>query len=312
MTDREPAGRSLRGPGLLAPGVAGPGMAMAAMLSVQLGAALSTGLFAQLGTPGTAWLRLSWAAVFFLIVARPPLRRLPRRVIAAASGLGVVTGSMTMLFLAAIDRIPLGTAVAIEFLGPLSVAVLRSHSRRQLVWPLLAGVGVLALTEPWQAAPDAAGLLFAAGAAVGWGGYIVLTQHVGDEVGGVRGLGISIPVAALVAGLVGAPEAVPELSWDAVLFAAFLAVLLPVVPFSLEMLALRRLTAAAFGTLMSLEPAMALLIGLLVLDQRPSGGQLIGIALVVAAGVGAQRHGRRDPDGALGPIGDVVAADGSG
>ena len=117
------------------------------MLSVQLGAALSVGLFPAIGTAGTAWLRLTFGAVIFLVWARPPFRSWSWRDVRTPVGLGVVTGFMTISFLVAIDHLPLGTAVAIEFLGPLTVAAVRAHSRAVLVWPLLALVGVLQLGE---------------------------------------------------------------------------------------------------------------------------------------------------------------------
>ena len=125
------------------------GLAVAAMLSVQLSSALSVDLIAAVGPAGTAWLRLSMGALIFLAIARPPLRALRRHDVPVLLGLGVATGLMTIAFLASIERIPLGTAVAIEFLGPLTVAAVRSHSARALIWPALALLGVVLLTEPW-------------------------------------------------------------------------------------------------------------------------------------------------------------------
>jgi inner membrane transporter RhtA len=183
--------------------------------------------------------------------------------------------------------------VAIEFLGPLTVAAVRAHERRMLVWPALAFTGVLLLTRPWAGHVDVVGVLFAALAAVGWGGYILLTQHVGDRVAGLKGLAITIPVAALVATPFGLPQAAGELSWTVLAWGAGLAVLMPVLPFAAEMMALRRLTATAFGTLMALEPGIAVGIGALLLHQLPGPVQLVGIALVVTAGIGAERRGRR-------------------
>jgi inner membrane transporter RhtA len=268
-------------------------LAIAAMLSVQLGSALSVPLIDTIGPAGTAWLRLTAGALIFLALARPPLRSVRSADVPALVGLGVTSGIVTICFLAALDRIPLGTAVAIEFLGPLSVAALRSHNRRVLIWPALALLGVVGLTEPWQGRVDAAGLGFAALAAVGWAGYVVLTQQVGDRFTGITALSMTVPIAALTAAVVGVPQAVGHLSLEVIVAAAGLALLLPVLPYALEMLALRRMTPTAFGTLMALEPAMGLLLGLLVLSQQPSPVQLAGIALVVLAGAGAQRGGRR-------------------
>lgn len=268
-------------------------LAVGAMLSVQLGSALSVGLIDTVGAAGTAWLRLSIGALVFLVLARPPLRSVRRVDLPPLLGLGITSGLVTVCFLAALDRIPLGTAVAIEFLGPLTVAALRSHNARGLVWPGLALLGVAGMTEPWEGVVDLVGVGYAACAAVGWAGYIVLTQHVGDRFTGITALSITVPIAAATAAVVGVPQAVGHLSLEVVAAAVGLALLLPVLPYALEMLALRRMTPTAFGTLMALEPAMGLVLGLLVLSQQPSPLQLAGISLVVLAGAGAQRGGRR-------------------
>ena len=148
---------------------------------------------------------------------------------------------------------------------------------------------MLLLTQPWHGSVDGVGVLFALGAAACWAAYILLTQHVGDNVTGLQGMGVSIPVAALVATVVAGPSTIPVMTWQLVAIGFGLALLLPVVPFTLEYLALRRLDAGVFGTLMSLEPALALLIGWLFLSQFPGLLQAVGIASVVAAGIGAER-----------------------
>ena len=286
----------------------GTGMAVASMLCVQLGLAVSVGLFDRIGPEGAAWLRLAWAGVIVLVLVRPRRRDLTRRGLLAGVALGVVTAGVTMLFMAAVARLPLGTASALEFLGPLGVAVARSRGGRLLLWPLLAAVGVVLLTEPWHGDVDVVGVAFALAAACCWAAYILLTQAVGDELAGLHGLAISLPVAGVVATVVAGPAAIPSMSWHLVVVGLGLAILLPVVPFSLEMLALRRLTTSAFGTLMSLEPAFALVIGLLVLHQLPGLWPVLGVGFVVAAGIGAERTGGRDDAGPdVGP--DEVAAE---
>jgi inner membrane transporter RhtA len=271
------------------------GLAVAAMLSVQLGSALSVDLISSVGAAGTAWLRLGMGAIIFLALVRPSLRTIPFQDMPALLGLGIATGLMTTVFLAAIERIPLGTAVAIEFLGPLTVAAARSHDRRALAWPAMALLGVVLLTEPWQGEINAAGVGFAVLSGVGWGSYIMLTQRVGDRFSGIEALSITIPIAAAAAAIVGIPQAAGHIT-PGILAAAFgLAILLPVLPFALEMLALRQMTPTAFGTLMALEPAIGVLLGLLVLRQQPSIVQLAGILLVVLAGAAAQQDGRRPP-----------------
>ena len=278
----------------------GAGMAVASMLCVQLGLAASVGLIDQIGAEGAAWLRLFWAGVLLLVIVRPRLADFSRTALAYGAALGVVTAGVTMLFMAAVERLPLGTASALEFLGPLGVAVLRGQGGRK-IWPALAAVGVLLLTQPWSGGADPVGVAFALAAACCWAAYILLTQRVGDEVAGIGGLAISMPVAALTATLVAGPSVIGRLTPELLLIGIGLAVLLPVVPFMLELLALRRLTTAAFGTLMSLEPAFALLIGLVVLDQVPDALAVAGIGFVVVAGIGAERGGARTP-----PVDDPV------
>lgn len=269
-------------------------MAVASMTCVQLGLAVAVLLFDRMGPEGAGWVRLTWAAVIFVLVARPRPWRMAREHLLTCIALGVVTGGITLLFMYAVERLPLGTASALEFLGPLGVAVARSRDRRALVWPVLAGAGVLLLTEPWHGRIDGLGVVFALGAAVCWALYILLTQRVGDALSGLAGLAVSMPVAALTATLLVGHLALPAMNWENALLGLALAVLLPVVPFALELSALRRLTTAAFGTLMSLEPAIALLLGLIVLHQQPGWWPVVGILFVVAAGVGAERTGARD------------------
>lgn len=285
----------------------GASMAMVSMLCVQLGLAASVGLIDQIGSEGAAWLRLVWAGLLMLAIVRPRRSAFSREALRAGIALGVVTAGLTMLFMAAVARLPLGTASALEFLGPLGVAVVRSRGTGRL-WALLAAGGVLFLTQPWAGTADPVGVAFALGAAACWAAYILLTQRVGDEVSGIAGLAISMPVAALVATVVAGPSVVGRLTPELLLIGLGLAILLPVVPFTLELLALRRLTAGAFGTLMALEPAFALVIGFVALHQVPNLLGVLGVGLVVAAGIGAERRGAREalpsgrPSDAGGPL----------
>ena len=274
------------------PARTGASMAVASMLCVQLGLAASIGLIDDIGTTGAAWLRLFWAGILMLVIVRPRLRDYSPEALWAGTALGVATGGVTLLFMAAVARLPLGTASALEFLGPLTIAVVRSRGAGR-AWALLAAVGVVCLTQPWTGDADPVGVGFALAAAVCWAAYILLTQRVGDAVSGLGGLAISMPVAALVATFVAGPGVIGDITPELLLIGLGLAVLLPVVPFALELLALRRLTTGAFGTLMALEPAFALIIGFLALSQVPNGLAVGGIALVVAAGIGAERSGAR-------------------
>ncbi|UXM91774.1 EamA family transporter [Paenarthrobacter sp. JL.01a] len=285
-------------------------MAVAAMMAVQLSNALSVSVIGQIGPAGTAWLRMCFGVVFLWMVSRPAIRSLRRKDLPALVALGVVTGFMTTFFLAAVERIPLGTAVAIEFLGPLTVAGIMSHRRKALVWPLLAFIGVVLLTEPWHGAIDLPGVGFALAAGVCWGLYNVLTQHVGDRFSGISGLSLTIPVAALATLPFGLPQVLGgSLEWWVLPMAAGIALITPVIAFGLEMLALRRMTHSAFGTLLSIEPAFGVLIGLLVLAQSPTLMQLVGVALVVVAGTAAQQDGKRAPKPVV--TTDVPAAPGA-
>lgn len=270
-------------------------MAIAAMVCLQFGLAIAVGLVDQLGAGGVAWIRLVWAAVIITLIARPWRIRYTRRALVVSSVLGVVTGGMTILFMFAVSLLPLGTAVALEFLGPLTVAVVRGRGRAKL-WGLVAAAGVLALTEPWRGEIDPLGVCFALAAAVGWALYILLTQHAGDEADGLGALAISMPVAALVATVTVGPSSFGRFDLSLVLAGLGLAVMLPLIPFILELFALRRLTTAAFGTLTCLEPAVALGVGLVALGQVPGPLAAVGVVLVVVAGIGATRSGGRVPD----------------
>lgn len=273
-------------------------MAVAAMLCVQLGLAVSVGLIDELGAASAAWLRLTWGAILLVAIVRPRPSAFSRKAVRASVGLGFATAGATILFMAALTRLPLGTASALEFLGPLGVAIVRGRGVGRL-WALAALIGVLLLTQPWAGTADPVGIAYALAAAVCWASYIVLTQKVGDEVSGIAGLAISMPVAALVATVVAGHGVVGRLTPELLVVGLGLALLLPVIPFVLELIALRRLTTGAFGTLMALEPAFALLIGFVALHQKPNLLAVLGIGFVVAAGIGAARSGARHEDAAL-------------
>ena len=290
----------------------GAAMALGSMTCVQLGLALSVHLFGQVGPLGVVWLRLAWAALILPMVFRPRPQRFRPKVLLATMVLGVVTAGMTMLFMAAVAQLPLGTASALEFLGPLGVAVARGRGSRRLLWPALAAAGVVLLTHPWQGHASLPGIACALGAALCWALYILLTQAVGDEVAGLQGLAVSIATAALVTTVIAGPSVIPLLTPRLLLEGLGLAVLVPMVPFSLEMCALRRLNAAAFGTLMCLEPVTALAAGLVVLHQVPRLWSLLGVAFVITAGVGAERTGARSGHGAPNDIKNYVRNENAG
>lgn len=255
-------------------------------------------LFGQLSPVGVAGLRLVWAGLLLLILVRPHPSEFTPQDLRLCCILGVVTAGLMLFFMLAIARIPLGTASALEFLGPLTVSLYGPGSGRKR-WTVMAAAGVILLTQPWHGGIDPAGLAFAAAAGACWGSYILLTQHVGDRVTGLSGLAVSMPVAGaaavVVVLLVDGPSVVGRVTWHVLLVMLGLAVLHPVLTFTLEYLSLRGLTAKAFGTLMSLEPGIALLAGLLVLGQMPSASSAVGVIFVVTAGIGAIRTGARAP-----------------
>jgi inner membrane transporter RhtA len=267
-------------------------LAVVSMLSVQLGDALSVGLFDEVGTAGAAWLRLTIGALVVLAVARPRRLSLDRRQWVLVAALGVTSAGLSLAFFAALQRLPLGTTVALEFLGPLVVALCRAPRRAAMAWPLVALGGVVLLTQPGGTALPRTGVLLALLAAACWAGYILLTARVGSALPGFGGLALSMPVAALCAAPWGAPQVLGHVTPGLLLTGALLALLFPVLPSLLELVVLRRLPAGSFATLMSLEPALAVVVGAVVLGQLPTVLQLAGIALVVVAGAAVTRPTR--------------------
>lgn len=269
-------------------------MAFGAMSCVQLGLAASIVLAGNIGSEAVAWLRLAWAAVILIVIARPWKLKFTRNTLMICALLGLATAGMTVSFMKSVETIALGTASALEFMGPLTVAIIQGRGSARW-WAAVAALGVLGLTEPWHGAVDLAGVLYALGGAVCWAVYVLLTQRAGDAVDGVGALAVSMPVAAIAATFMVGPGALAAINMQTLVIGVGLALLLPVIPFSLEIFALRRLTTAAFGTLMCLEPAIAMTIGLLILHQVPRPAAMVGIALVILAGIGATRTGQRLP-----------------
>lgn len=273
-------------------GRGGASLTLVSMGSAQLGLAASVRYLHGLSPEGAAWIRLVWAGLLMLVWARPWRQRYTPATLRAGLLLGIAAAGMSTTFMAAASRLPLGTVSALEFLGPLAVAALGARGRRGWVWPLLAAIGVALLTQPWSGGFDRVGVGIALLGAVFYAGYIYLTQRLGHEVEGVRGLGLSMPVAAMAATLFVGPTAMANMTFELALVGLLLALLVPLVPFVLEMLALRRLSTATFATLLCLEPAIGLLLGLLLLGQIPDLLGLVGLVCVIRAGVGAVRAGQ--------------------
>jgi len=259
-------------------------MVLAAAGSLQVGAAFAVTLFDELGPGGAAFLRLAFAAIVLCTIWRPSLEGDLR----LAAAFGVALGLMNWSIYESIDRIPLGVAVTIEFAGPLAVAVLGSRRRLDGVWVVLAGAGIVLLADPSGGSIDGLGVLFALIAAGCWMAYIHLSQRTGRAFPGGGGLALAMVVGALVVAPAGLIQGGSSLSHPDLLGSALVVALASsVLPYSLELEALRRLPAAVFGVLMSLEPAVAALAGFGVLGQDLGARELLAIAMVVVASAGA-------------------------
>jgi inner membrane transporter RhtA len=268
-----------------------PAQVLAGILSVQLGAALAKQLFGAVGSSGAVAVRLFFAALVLLVVWRPSMR-MNRRAWVVVVAYGVVLGVMNLCFYMALSKIPLGVVVTIEFLGPLAVALGGSRRWLDALWALLAAGGVVLLTEG-NADLHLVGVLFALAAAACWGGYILLSAALGRHTSDGGGLALGMCIAALVAVPVGAVEGGTSLLAPWVLLVGLgVALLSSVIPYSLELEALRRIPPKVFGVLMSVEPAVAALIGLVVLGESLGPVQWLAVLLVVTASAGATRTAR--------------------
>ncbi|MDV6289410.1 EamA family transporter [Streptomyces sp. UP1A-1] len=278
-------------------GSLGPvGLVLAGGLSVQFGAALAVSLMPRAGALGVVTLRLVVAAVVLLLVCRPRLRGHSRADWGTVVVFGIAMAGMNGLFYQAVDRIPLGPAVTLEVLGPLALSVFASRRAVNLVWAALALAGVFLLSGGGFDSLDPAGAAFALGAGAMWAAYIVFSARTGWRFPQADGLALAMAVGAVLFLPLGIAESGAELI-DPVTLAlgAGVALLSSVLPYTLELLALRRLPAPTFAILMSLEPAIAAAAGFLILDQALSATQSAAIALVIAASMGAVRTqvGRR-------------------
>jgi inner membrane transporter RhtA len=272
-------------------------LVVSAIASVQFGAAIATTLFDRIGPGGTVLLRLVFGSIVLLAVWRPRLRGHTGRELLLAALFGLVLAGMNLSFYGALRRIPLGIAVALEFVGPLTVALLGSRRPRDLLWVALAALGIVALTRGGAGhGLNGLGVALALVAGAFWGVYIVLNARLGRAFEGGTGLALAMCVGALVALPLGVAEGgVHLLDSESLLAGAAVGVLSSAIPYSFEVEALRRIVPAVFGVLMSLEPAMAALAGLLILGQHLGGRVLAGIALVIVASVGASRGEREAP-----------------
>ena len=267
--------------------VPAPLLVLAAVVSVQFGGALAATLVPLVGVFGSVTLRLTIAAAVLLAIMRPRLRGRTTADWLVVGAFGVVLAMMNLFFYGALARIPIGVVVTIEFIGPLVLATVLSHRRKDLLAVAGAGVGVVLISgitsTPW-ARIDLAGLGLALAAGASWAAYIVLSGRTGARFAQLDGLAIAMTIAAVLVAPVGLLTGgsalwTPEALWRG----TAIAVMSSVLPYSLELIALRRLAAHVFGILLSLEPAVAALAGLVVLGQHLKTPQLLGMACVVAA-----------------------------
>jgi inner membrane transporter RhtA len=262
-------------------------LVLAAVVSVQFGGAMAATLIPLVGVLGSVTLRLTIAAAVLLLVARPRLRGRTTRDWLVVGAFGAILALMNLFFYGALARIPIGVTVTIEFIGPLVLATVLSHRRKDLLAVAGAAVGVVLISgitsTPW-AEIDLVGLGLALAAGAAWAGYIVFSSRTGARFAQLDGLAIAMTIAAVLVTPAGVTSAGSAL-WtpDALWRGATVALLSSVLPYSLELIALRRLAAHVFGILLSLEPAVAALAGLIVLGQRLSTSQLLGMACVVTA-----------------------------
>jgi inner membrane transporter RhtA len=265
------------------------GLVVTAVTSLQFGAGFAATLFDDLGPAGAAFLRLAVAAIVLLLAWRPRLRGRPAPDLRLAVLFGLTLGAMNVSIYESFARIPLGIAVTVEFVGPLAVAVVGSHRRLDALWIVLAAAGIVLLADGGgTAGVDALGIAYALAAGAAWAAYILLSQRTGRVWPGGSGLAVAMAVGALLAAPIGIAQAGSALLEPRLLGAgAIVALASSVIPYSLELEALRRLPARVFGILMSLEPAVAALAGLVVLGQTLALRDWLAIGLVVAASAGA-------------------------
>ncbi|MDT7839221.1 EamA family transporter [Streptomyces justiciae] len=263
------------------------GLVLSAGISVQFGGALAASLMPRAGALGVVTLRLVAAAIVLLLVCRPRVRGHSRADWATVIVFGLTMAGMNGLFYQSIARIPLGPAVALEVLGPLALSVLASRRAINLVWAGLALAGVVLLSGGGFGSLDVVGVLFALGAGAMWAAYIVFSARTGRRFPQADGLALAMAVAAVVFLPLGIVESGTKLlDPTTVALGSAVAVLSSVLPYTLELIALRRLPASTFAILMSLEPAIAATAGFLVLSQALSATEAAAIALVIAASMG--------------------------
>lgn len=294
-------------------GVGAVGLVAIGLACQQVGSSVAVMLFPQVGPLGMVMLRLVFSTVILLVIARPALRGHSPRAWRSALMFGGVLALMNGFYYLALRELPLGVTVTIEVLGPLALAVIAARTRTSWLWAAVALVGIVALGGGGWDRLTVAGVLFALGAAASWAGYILSSARVGRDFDGLDGLALAMAFGALLSLPFGIADAGASLlRFELVALGAGVAVLSSTIPYALELVALRRLTPAVFGILMSLGPAMASVAGFVLLGQHLSALEITGVALVVVASAGAvwtgrQRSARTRSGGAAPGIASEVA-----
>lgn len=271
-------------------------LVVAAVGSVQFGAALAKSLFDEVGPGGTVFLRVLFAAVVLVAIWRPAVGGRSGADWRLITAFGLCLGAMNLAFYESLERIPLGIAVTFEFVGPLGVAIAGSRRPLDLAWVVLAAAGIVLLSDFGTADLDGLGVALALVAGGFWAAYILLSARVGRTFPGGSGLALAMVAAAAMLVPVGVADAGGELLVPGVLaVGAAVAILSSAIPYTLEMEALRRMPVGVFGVMMSTEPAVAALAGFIVLDEGLATRELVAILLVVAASAGAARNARVPP-----------------
>lgn len=278
--------------------VPAPLLVLGGIVSVQFGGALAQTLIPLIGAGGSVVMRLLFATAALLALVRPRWRGHSRSSWGTVAAFGIALGLMNYTFYGSLAHLPIGVAVTVEFIGPLALAAALSRRWADILAVTGAGVGVLlisrALQTPLEQLPWA-GLVLALAAGACWAAYIVLSGRTGAAFAKLDGLALAMVVASAVTLPFGL-SSLPQWSGPSLLKGLGIAVLSSILPYSLELLALRRLSAKVFGILLSLEPAVAALAGLLILDQRLTATQIGGMALVVAASAVVMTGARRPHD----------------
>ncbi len=271
---------------------------LGSVISVQFGAAISVTIFSEVGVAGSTLLRLTFASLFLLLLSRPKVAQWSRAQMKMALLFGMVLAAMNLSFYFAINILPVGIATTIEFLGPISIAAIFSRRLLDGLWVMLAAAGVVLIAQPWSGGGnlELSGVLLALLSAFFWGVYILIAQSSNKVFPDRDGLTVAMMIGTAIVFIPGVISGGSTLVTPHILLlGAVIGLLSSLIPYSFELEALRRMPARVFGTLMSIEPAVAVFTGFVVLSQKPTLLELFAIALVVIASIGVTRTARALP-----------------